>query len=85
MSCLSVCWGGPAGEVWGPGQGTMGVWGPGIGGSRSLEKCSSCQEFSNPATWRGDTGKNYISEDNIGIWILKTFLSKNDHFSLKFF
>ena len=48
-------------QVWDPcggfwlGRGNLGsrVW----RGSGSLEKCSSCKEFSNLTTWRGDMGQ----------------------------
>ena len=60
-------------EVWSPGTRGSRVQAP--GGSGSLEKCSSCLEFSNPTTWTGDKEqKLHFSQDNIGVWILKTFI-----------
>ena len=106
-----------------PGLGYGGLWSRCGGmGSRSFEKCSSCQDFSNKPTWRGlygaksaffkktqgcgytkhssrkmtpfchgmfqiqlleeeMWGKNCIFQNNIGVWVLKTFISKNDPFS----
>ena len=62
------------------------VCGQCTGGSGSLEKCSSCQEFSNPTTWRGDMEQKLHFQDNIRLWVLRMFiLKKQPPFVLQFF
>ena len=55
-------------------------------GSGSLEKYNSCLEFSNPTTWERRCGAiTAFFQDNIGLLVHKTFVSKNDSFCLEIF